>query len=161
MLSSTTVQPRLNDNRGCLWLIGYGYWYGRAIAFFLRAAHVHYSFCARSAPQFYERTSSAERVMDGGTTRDELGEHKEKRWWRNRKWWGIEKGGRNQMCAEQEVRVDKTTRDEFGQNKRSVWTKQKEGLKLSVLNKDFCSLPFLSVGNRWFLACLIASSSCG
>ena len=46
----------------------------------LHAAHVHYSYSTRSAPQFYERTSSAERVMDGGTTRDELGMHKEKRW---------------------------------------------------------------------------------
>ena len=44
------------------------------------AAHVHYSFCTRSAPQFYERTTSAERVMNVGTTRDELGEYKEKRW---------------------------------------------------------------------------------
>ena len=44
------------------------------------AAHVQHSFCTRSAPQFYERTTSAERVMDVGTTRDELGEHKEKRW---------------------------------------------------------------------------------
>ena len=43
------------------------------------AAHVHYSFCTSSAPQFYERTTSAERVMNVGTTRDELGEHKEKR----------------------------------------------------------------------------------
>ena len=47
----------------------------------LQPAHVHYSFCTRSAPLFYERTTSAERVMDVGTTRDELGEHKEKRWW--------------------------------------------------------------------------------
>ena len=46
----------------------------------LQPAHVHYSFSARSAPHFYERTTSAERVMDVGTTRDELGEHKEKRW---------------------------------------------------------------------------------
>ena len=44
------------------------------------AAHVHYSFCTRSAPHFYERTTSAERVMNVGTTSDELGEHKEKRW---------------------------------------------------------------------------------
>ena len=44
------------------------------------AAHVHYSFCTRSAPHFYERTKSAERVMNVGTTRDELGEYKEKRW---------------------------------------------------------------------------------
>ena len=64
------------------------------------------------------------------------------------------------MCAEQEVRVDKTTRDEFGQNKRSVWTKQKEGLKLSVLNKDFCPLTFHSVGDRRLRAHLNASSSC-
>ena len=35
---------------------------------------------ARSAPHFYERTKSAERVMNVGTTRDELGEYKEKRW---------------------------------------------------------------------------------
>ena len=46
----------------------------------LQPAHVHYSFCTRSAPQFYERTTSAERVMNVGTTRDELGEYKEKRW---------------------------------------------------------------------------------
>ena len=46
----------------------------------LQPAHVHYSFCTRSAPHFYERTTSAERVMDVGTTRDELGEYKEKRW---------------------------------------------------------------------------------
>ena len=32
------------------------------------AAHVHYSFCTRSAPHFYERTTSAERVMNVGTT---------------------------------------------------------------------------------------------
>ena len=44
------------------------------------AAHVHYSYSTRSAPQFYERTSSAERVMNVGTTRDELREYKEKRW---------------------------------------------------------------------------------
>ena len=42
-------------------------------------AHVHYSFSTRSAPQFYERPTSAERVMNVGTTSDELGEHKEKR----------------------------------------------------------------------------------
>ena len=86
------------------------------------------------------------------------------------------------MCAEQEVRVDKTrdeigqnkrqvwaeqkeslgkTEDEFGQNRRRVWAKQKEGLKSSVLNKDFCPLTFLSVGDRWLRARLIASSSCG
>ena len=46
----------------------------------LQPAHVHYSFCTRSAPQFYERTTSAERVMNVGTTSDELGMHKEKRW---------------------------------------------------------------------------------
>ena len=44
------------------------------------AAHVHYSFCTRSAPHFYEHTTSAERVMNVGTTSDERGEHKEKRW---------------------------------------------------------------------------------
>ena len=38
------------------------------------------TFSARSAPQFYERTTSAERVMNVGTTSDELGMHKEKRW---------------------------------------------------------------------------------
>ena len=48
------------------------------------AAHVHYSFCTRSAPQFYERTTSAERVMNVGTTSDELREHKEKKVGRNR-----------------------------------------------------------------------------
>ena len=49
--------------------------------FLLRTVHDDYSFCTRSAPQFYERTTSAERVMNVGTTRDELGEHKEKRWY--------------------------------------------------------------------------------
>ena len=44
------------------------------------AAHVHYSFCTRTAPHFYEHTTSAERVMNVGTTSDERGEHKEKRW---------------------------------------------------------------------------------
>ena len=44
------------------------------------AAHVQHSFCTRSAPLFYERTTSAERVMNVGTTSDELGMHKEKRW---------------------------------------------------------------------------------
>ena len=34
----------------------------------------------RSAPHFYERTTSAERVMNVATTSEELGEHKEKRW---------------------------------------------------------------------------------
>ena len=34
----------------------------------LQPAHVHYSFSARSAPHFYERTTSAERVMNVGTT---------------------------------------------------------------------------------------------
>ena len=34
----------------------------------------------RSAPHFYEHTTSAERVMNVGTTSDELGMHKEKRW---------------------------------------------------------------------------------
>ena len=43
-------------------------------------AYTQHSFITRSAPHFYERTTSAERVMDVGTTRDELGEHKEKRW---------------------------------------------------------------------------------
>ena len=46
----------------------------------VQPAHVHYSFSTRSAPQFYERTTSAERVMNVGTTSDELGMHKEKRW---------------------------------------------------------------------------------
>ena len=46
----------------------------------LQPTHVHYSFCTRSAPHFYEHTTSAERVMNVGTTSDERGEHKEKRW---------------------------------------------------------------------------------
>ena len=46
----------------------------------LLPADVHYSFCTRSAPQFYERTTSAERVMDVATTSEERGEHKEKKW---------------------------------------------------------------------------------
>ena len=44
------------------------------------AAHVQHSFSTRVSPRIYERTTSAERVMDVGTMRDELGEHKEKRW---------------------------------------------------------------------------------
>ena len=50
----------------------------------LQPAHVHYSFCTRSAPHFYEHTTSAERVMNVGTTSDELREHKEKKVGRNR-----------------------------------------------------------------------------
>ena len=46
----------------------------------LHAAHVHYSYSTRSAPQFYERTSSAERVMNGGTTSHERGKDKRKAW---------------------------------------------------------------------------------
>ena len=44
----------------------------------LQPAHVHYSFSTRVSPRIYERTTSAERVMNVGTTRDELGEHKKK-----------------------------------------------------------------------------------
>ena len=38
------------------------------------AAHVHYSFCTRSAPQFYERTTSAERVMNVARIRENHGQ---------------------------------------------------------------------------------------
>ena len=64
------------------------------------------------------------------------------------------------MWAEQKVSLGKT-RDEFGRNRKRDSAKQKEGLKSSVLNKDFCPLTFLSVGDRWLRVRLIASSSCG
>ena len=40
----------------------------------LQPAHVHYSFCTRSAPQFYERTTSAERVMNVARIREKHGQ---------------------------------------------------------------------------------------
>ena len=38
------------------------------------AAHVHYSFCTRSAPHFYEHTTSAERVMNVARIREKHGQ---------------------------------------------------------------------------------------
>ena len=91
------------------------------------AAHVQHSFCTRSAPQFYERTTSAERVMNVATTSEELGEHKEKRWCETGRDEELKREGEVYMWEEQEMSLDKTE-DEIGQNKRRVWTKQETSL---------------------------------
>ena len=127
MLSSTTVQPRLNDNRGCLWLIGYGYWYGRAIAFFLRATHVHYSFCSTLSRAHIERWTSNGLGNNERWTWDVKGKKgKVTRNWKERTK-PICEQNRNRDWTKQDTSLNRT-RDEFGQNRKRNWTKQDTSL---------------------------------
>ena len=77
-----------------------------------------------------------------------LGCIKKKRWEGTGSDEELKREGEVYMWEEQEMSLGKT-RDEIGRNRRKVWAKQKEGLKSSVLNKDFCPLTFLSVDDRW------------